>query len=252
LRIKAFLGTSENPVKTQIWIALATYVLIAIVKKRLYLPHSLYEILQILSLTMFETTPLNQLLAPPNGKYDAENEQIQLTDSQQPVCNGLSLTLFQKVLLTTDGSVTELLRLYSGEQITVAKIEQSLRRGTGPKELECSPDTQLLHRKIMLKGPTRNYVFAKSIFVFNRFSPSIQAKLLETEAPIGLLWRQEKVEMYREIIETKVELCKTTSAYFNLPGDSQLFSRTYLIFQAAKPLGIITEKFPATYFRQQN
>jgi hypothetical protein len=51
LRIKAFLGTSENAVKTQIWIAVCTYVLIAIVKKRLHLPHSLYEILQILSLT---------------------------------------------------------------------------------------------------------------------------------------------------------------------------------------------------------
>ncbi|MCB2021404.1 MAG: IS4 family transposase [Rhizobacter sp.] len=65
LRIKAFFGTSENAVKTQIWIAVATYVLIAIVKKRAMLPHSLYELLQILSLTMFETTPINQLLTPP-------------------------------------------------------------------------------------------------------------------------------------------------------------------------------------------
>ena len=65
LRIKAFFGTSENAVKTQIWIAVATYVLIAIVKKRMKLPHSLYELLQILSLTMFETTPINQLLSPP-------------------------------------------------------------------------------------------------------------------------------------------------------------------------------------------
>ena len=64
LRIKAFLGTSENAVKTQIWIAVCTYVLIAILKKRLKLSHSLYEILQILSLTMFESTPINQLLEP--------------------------------------------------------------------------------------------------------------------------------------------------------------------------------------------
>jgi len=70
LRIKAFLGTSENAVKTQIWISVCTYVLIAIVKKRLKLPHSLYEILQILSLTMFETTPINQLL--PNSSTHSE------------------------------------------------------------------------------------------------------------------------------------------------------------------------------------
>jgi hypothetical protein len=62
LRITRFFGTSENAVKTQIWIAIATYVLIALIRKRLRLSASLYEILQVLSLTMFETTPLSQLL----------------------------------------------------------------------------------------------------------------------------------------------------------------------------------------------
>ena len=77
LRIKAFLGTSENAVKTQIWIAVCTYVLIAIVKKRLKLPHSLYEILQILSLTMFETTPINQLLLITPTDSEPEKMPIQ-------------------------------------------------------------------------------------------------------------------------------------------------------------------------------
>jgi transposase len=63
LRIKAFFGTSENAVKSQIWIAVSVYVLVAIVKKRLKLSTTLYEMLQILSLTMFERIPLDQLLA---------------------------------------------------------------------------------------------------------------------------------------------------------------------------------------------
>ena len=63
LRIKAFFGTSENAVKSQIWIAVSVYVLVAIVRKRLKLPGSLYQILQILSLTLFEKTPLDQLLS---------------------------------------------------------------------------------------------------------------------------------------------------------------------------------------------
>src|SRR6185503_10924167 len=63
LRIKVFFGTSENAVKTQIWIALSVYVLVAIVKKRLNLSARLYEILQILSLTMFERISLDQLLS---------------------------------------------------------------------------------------------------------------------------------------------------------------------------------------------
>jgi hypothetical protein len=63
LRIKAFYGTSENAVKTQIWIAISVYVLVAIVKKRLKLNQSLYTILQILSVTLFEKTPLLQALS---------------------------------------------------------------------------------------------------------------------------------------------------------------------------------------------
>lgn len=64
LRIKQFYGTTENAVKTQIWIAVSVYVLVAIVKKRLNISASLYEMLQILSLTLFEQTPLNSLLSP--------------------------------------------------------------------------------------------------------------------------------------------------------------------------------------------
>ncbi|MFH0792901.1 MAG: IS4 family transposase [bacterium] len=60
LRVKAFYGTSENAVKTQIWIAVCVYVLVAIVKKRLGLGHSLYTILQILSVGLFEKTPISQ------------------------------------------------------------------------------------------------------------------------------------------------------------------------------------------------
>lgn len=62
LRIKRFFGTSENAVKTQIWIAVAVYVLVAIVRKQLNLPHSLHALLQILSVTPFEKTQLAQLL----------------------------------------------------------------------------------------------------------------------------------------------------------------------------------------------
>jgi transposase len=67
LRIKAFYGTSENAVKTQIWIAVSIYLLVAIVRKRLGLDSSLYQILQILSLTLFEKTPISCTLQP-NGR----------------------------------------------------------------------------------------------------------------------------------------------------------------------------------------
>lgn len=71
LRIKSFYGTSENAVKTQIWIAISVYVIVAILKKQLRLPYSLYSILQILSVSVFERTPLYQLFTRTN--YKAEN-----------------------------------------------------------------------------------------------------------------------------------------------------------------------------------
>ena len=74
LRIKAFYGTSENAVKTQIWIAVSVYVLVAIVRKRLGLEASLYQLLQVLSLTLFEKTPISCAL-------QASDEGANFTDN---------------------------------------------------------------------------------------------------------------------------------------------------------------------------
>jgi hypothetical protein len=80
LRIKAFYGTSVNAVKTQIWTAISIYVLVAIIKKRLNLDQSLYTILQILSVTLFEKTSILQALAPSR-----------IPILEVPVCNQLTL-----------------------------------------------------------------------------------------------------------------------------------------------------------------
>jgi len=78
LRIKAFYGTSENAVKTQIWIAVSVYVLVAIVRKRLGLEASLYQILQILSLTLFEKTPILRALQTFDVDKDLAENHNQL------------------------------------------------------------------------------------------------------------------------------------------------------------------------------
>ena len=82
LRIKAFFGTSENAVKTQIWIAVSIYVLVAIVRKRLSLEISLYQILQILSVTLFEKTPILQALQASdfNSELGDSGNQLILFD----------------------------------------------------------------------------------------------------------------------------------------------------------------------------
>lgn len=78
LRIKAFFGTSPNAVKTQVWIAICTYLLVAITKKRLHLPHDLYTILQILSVTLFEKTPIQQAFSQHPLIKHMQHDQNQL------------------------------------------------------------------------------------------------------------------------------------------------------------------------------
>jgi IS4 transposase len=78
LRIKALYGTSENAVKTQIWVAVSVYVLVAIVRKRLALEASLYQILQILSVTLFEKTPILRALQASNSQEESSDPGNQL------------------------------------------------------------------------------------------------------------------------------------------------------------------------------
>jgi transposase len=78
LRIKAFYGTSENAIKTQIWIAISIYVLVAILKKELQLERSLNEILQVLSITLFEKSPINQVLSEVSLTPENQHPENQL------------------------------------------------------------------------------------------------------------------------------------------------------------------------------
>jgi hypothetical protein len=78
LRIKAFYGTTDNAVKTQVWIAISVYVLVAILKKELRIERSLYDILQILSLTLFEKIPLFEALNNQNPQFPQPSDANQL------------------------------------------------------------------------------------------------------------------------------------------------------------------------------
>jgi hypothetical protein len=82
LRIKAFYGTSENAVKTQVWTAVSVYVLVAIMKKRMGLPHSLYTILQILSVTLFEKRPISTVFSDQSDEIEDGDcyKQLELFD----------------------------------------------------------------------------------------------------------------------------------------------------------------------------
>lgn len=161
------------------------------------------------------------------------------------------LSLFQKVLLATDGTVTDLIALYAGEPIGVKKLAQSIRDEHAPAELQCAGPTCMMSRSILLTGATRTYLYAESLFVLERLSKSIQQQMLDTDRPIGLLWKEERLESFREIVRQAVEPCEAIAHHFDVPASAPFVSRTYLIYHGGKPLGMITEKWPLSHFRDQ-
>ena len=160
------------------------------------------------------------------------------------------LSLLQKILLSTDGTVTDLIALYTGEQIRVEKLEQNVRTEVPPQVLASEVSVRVLSRKILLTGASKNYLFADSLFLIDRFSSSIQHQLLTTDKPIGLMWKHERLETYREIVDQRVEPSPSIAHYFNLSASEPFVSRTYVIYHAGKPLGAITEKWPLSFFRE--
>lgn len=160
-----------------------------------------------------------------------------------------SLTLFQKVLLNTDGTVTQLLELYTGQPIRVQKLGQHIAPCAASESLQTNATDPILNRCILLRTEQRNLLYAESLFVVDRLPAAVRQQLIETDRPIGLLWRDHRMETYREIVMQQREPVGELARHFDLPAQATLLARSYLIFHQARPMGMITEKFPLDYFR---
>ena len=161
------------------------------------------------------------------------------------IAGDVTLSLLQKTLLITDGTVTQLLEVFTGEKIRVEKLEHQLVRG-GPENLGVSADEPVLSRVILLRGDTRPYMYAHSWLVPARMPGPMQEAMRQTDTPIGQLWKTSRLETFREIVEFQREQDPAVSAL--LGADGPLLSRSYLIHTGGKPMGLIAEKFPAALF----
>jgi len=161
-----------------------------------------------------------------------------------------NLSLLQRILLMTDGTVTDLLKLYAGEAISARRLEQTITRNNTQPLLSVPPETALLKRRVVLCGDKTNYLYAESFLVFDMLTETMRYKLLETDCPMGRVWKEERLETYREVIEHRIAPCPRVSIYFDVPFHIPILSRTYLVFVRNKPFGVVTESFPSTHFRE--
>lgn len=163
-----------------------------------------------------------------------------------------ALSTFQRILLTTDGTVTDILESYLFEQIRVIKLSEKLVSldqelpSMGLKE-----GTEVIVRKVLLQGKIsrKNVIYAESIVVPGNMEEKFRRALLETKVPIGKIWFEQKVETFKEILDSKKELADDIANYFNIKPSDEMLSRTYRVVTSGKPVMTITEKFPESYFQ---
>jgi chorismate-pyruvate lyase len=164
---------------------------------------------------------------------------------ERVIADDESLSVPQRILLTTDGTVTQLLEIFTGEKISVQKLDHVLMTGA-PAALQLSATEPALSRRILLRGAARPYMYAHSWLVPSRLPAGMQETILRTDTPIGQLWKAARLETFREIIDFRRERDPEVAALFGVDG--WLLSRTYLISTGGAPMGLIVEKFPESYF----
>ena len=161
------------------------------------------------------------------------------------------LSGFQRILLKANGTVTALLEAYSSEPIQVVKLSENLAK----MELEfpnikLNKEEQVIVRKVLLQGKIsrRNFIYADSLILIDNLDERFSHQLLNTKTPIGKLWSEQKVEIFKEIIDSGKEPANELSNYFSIEPEENLLFRTYSVFSQGKITMIITEKFPERYF----
>jgi len=161
------------------------------------------------------------------------------------VADDTGLSLLQKALLVTDGTVTQLLEVFAGEKMRVQKLGQSMVSG-GPALLAVGDHEPVISRRILLRGDRRVYLHAESWLVPARMPADVQEALTHTDMPIGQLWKAARLETFREIVdfrrESNPEIAKL------LGGDARILSRSYLVFTGGRPMSLVAEHFAADLF----
>jgi chorismate-pyruvate lyase len=134
----------------------------------------------------------------------------------------LKRTPLQRILLVTDGTVTEILEAYSGESMRLVKLLEEVQTLEQPlAALNLAPGSEVLRRQILLQGKMSltNFLYADSYIAIERLDESLRSGLLKSRKPIGFLIQEQRMETYREIVGCGRELVGPLAAYFDVDPD---------------------------------
>jgi len=159
-----------------------------------------------------------------------------------------SLGLLQRVLLISDGTLTDIVEAAFQEPIRLVKLTLD----TSPSraaidELDLKPGALVMRREVLLQGHTTrtNYVYAVSIIALHALPERLREELVSTDRPLGRLWVEHKLETRKEILKVWRVYSGEILTHFPESGRGGLLARSYRVFCQSRPIMVITEYFPA-------
>lgn len=185
---------------------------------------------------------------PPNSLSSSAPQRIGELDLSR-------LSLLQKLIISSDGTLTRMLEVILGENLSTIKLSESVQPNSQPLDALALPaGAPILRRKILLQGQSsgRNWLYADSSIALERTAPDFRAQLLDSQTPIGKLWLEHQVATFKDIIAAEQHPAGELADYFAIQPQESLLSRTYRVLNDSQPVMLITEKFPAAYFLENS
>lgn len=159
------------------------------------------------------------------------------------------LAPLQRILLITDGTLTEILEAHFLERIELVKLSERLLTAEEldtPLPLEAGE--RVMERRINLRGARSGtlYVYAESFIFVERLDPSFQAELLETRIPLGRLWRSHRLETFKELVSIDCRPARDLRIHLSCAEDAPVLGRVYDVYSSRRLVMRIAEYFCAT------
>jgi chorismate-pyruvate lyase len=181
----------------------------------------------------------------------SKQENLMRTDLQRSLrgspIDPSRLTSFQRILLTTDGMVTEMLEANYWERMVVERLfQEDYALDDEIPDLECKAGEHVLDRRIVLRGRMSHLarLYAESFIVRDRLPKPLREGLVGSSKPIGHLILENRLETFREILSCVREQAGDLSGHFGIEPSDYLISRRYRVLAHGQPIMLITEKFP--------
>ena len=161
-----------------------------------------------------------------------------------------SLDPLQRILLVTDGTLTDTLEAAFLEPIGLRKIALDIVAAAEARaDLDVARGEPLLERTIVLYGETtgRPYVYAESLLALDRLPPRFRDELTSSDTPMGRLWSEYKMETWKELLHVTRHPAADRAAHLAMAADDECLVRRYRLISGGRPLMLIEEQFPVSY-----